>query len=293
MAATTGVPAASSVRRLAGQAFNAADRSFLRPVLRSRRVEDVRFSVTAGRHTVDVGGLRLAVPDRFLDAYATGEFEPLTVEWLRAHVRPGMVAVDVGAHIGFLTLTLAALVGATGRVYALEPVPESLRYLRANVRLNRARMVTVVAAAAGPAAATRTLQLTKSSDCAGFYPHPFNRTVGTTEVRQVTVDSVVGRADVVKIDVEGAELEVLAGMPRLLADPAVTLLVEWFPGGQTAIGRDIDELPRALSAMGFTLTVLDDGARRTRTVEEVLAHAATGTLADKWYANLACRRQVG
>ena len=283
--------ASRAVRRLAGGAYLATDRSFLRPVVRSRRLEDLRFAATAARTAVDVGDLRLAIPPRFLDSYAAGNFEPLTREWLRANVRPGMVAVDVGAHIGFLTLTMAALVGPGGRVYAFEPVPESLRYLRANRRLNRARGVKVVAAAAGPAAAaTRTFHVTKSSDCAGFYAHSFSRTVRTTEVRQLTVDSMVPHADVVKIDVEGAELEVLEGMPRLLASPGIRLLVEWNPGGQAAGGHDLDALPQALLAMGFTLTVHDNIVGRTLTVDEVLAQATAGTLPDRWFANLACHR---
>jgi hypothetical protein len=66
-------------------------------------------------------------------------------------------------------------------------------------------------------------------------------------------DLVDGNADVVKIDVEGAELDVLGGMTRLLRYPAIQLIVEWHPGLQEAAGYAAGALPEFLLDCGFGL----------------------------------------
>jgi FkbM family methyltransferase len=132
------------------------------------------------------------------------------------HLRPGVVVADIGAHIGFLTFLMARLVGDTGRVYAFEPAPENVAYLTRNVASNGATNVVVVPVAAGanngnaPSRRRQRYGLPLPGN-------PFSRTRGTVEVEQVSVDDVVPFVDVAKIDVEGAEIEVLRGMGRLLA----------------------------------------------------------------------------
>jgi hypothetical protein len=80
--------------------------------------------------------------------------------------------------------------------------------------------------------------------------YPDSRYAHVTSVLPVPVipldDLVEGMADVVKIDVEGAELDVLKGMPRLLRAPGVTLIVEWDPLLQQMAGHSAEALPRWL-----------------------------------------------
>src|SRR6266496_1746810 len=65
-----------------------------------------------------------------------GCYERELVEFLEAVLRPGMVAVDVGANIGCHTLVMAQAVGTQGRVFAFEPNPAMTERLRANLALN-------------------------------------------------------------------------------------------------------------------------------------------------------------
>ena len=67
---------------------------------------------------------------------------------------------------------------------------------------------------------------------------------------------VSGRVDLVKIDVEGAELEVLSGMPRLLAQPGLSLAIEWHPELQRAAGYAPDALPRFMLDAGFRVAAV-------------------------------------
>lgn len=282
-------PAGGKGRRIARRAYRTLERSPLRPVLETRPVAGIRTRV-AGPPGVDVGidTVSLRVPERFRGHYAGG-YERRAVDWLGAHLRPGGIAVDVGAHIGYLALVMARAVGPAGSVIAVEPAPENLTYLRANVARNGARNVAVIAAGAGAASDTRELHLTGSSDSHGFYDHPLTPTVASTTVEQVRLDDLVARADVIKIDVEGAELEVLAGMTRLLEAPhPPALLVEWMPACQRRAGHTPRELPDALRSAGYRLTVLDDLTGEERSVEQIVELLDREELFVEWYANLAC-----
>lgn len=76
-----------------------------------------------------------------------GSYELEAQQLVIQTVRPGMVAFDIGAHVGFYTLLLAELVGPAGQVIAFEPAPLNIHYLREHIRLNRFANVTVIEAA--------------------------------------------------------------------------------------------------------------------------------------------------
>jgi FkbM family methyltransferase len=168
----------------------------------------------------------------------------------------GATVVDVGANIGYNTVHAAHLVGATGRVIAIEPTPDNLAVLRRNVAAAGFANVAVHAVAAGRAAGTQDLYVRGDvSAVNSLFPQSCYAFV--TDVLPVPVlpldELVDGCADVVKIDVEGAELDVLEGMPRLLGSPGVALIVEWHPLLQRLAGYAPDELPRWLLERGFRL----------------------------------------
>jgi FkbM family methyltransferase len=269
------------------------------PVLRgvARRVRRRWFEGSyvdeAAVVTVRVEGLRLALPGRFLPHFVFQEYEPVTKQAVRALLRPGMTVIDVGAHIGYYSILAGKLVGETGRVHAVEPAAENRELLRRNIDLNRVRSVTLHPHAAGRERGRRAFHLTGSSDSHGFYPHPLTKTVRTIEIDVVPLDEVVhGPVHLVKIDVEGSEIEVLRGMRRILAEnPGVALGIEWNPACMRSAGIDPLELPRVLQELGFgQIDVLDDYGRRTRTLDEVLPRVRTGEVPHSWYVNLWARR---
>lgn len=246
--------------------------------------ERTRNRLSGGR--VPVGNGSILAPGRFKEWYRS--FEPLTLRWIEHHLRPGMTAVDVGAHIGFVAVRMAQLVGPEGRVIAVEPAPDNLRYLRRNLR-PYAKWCDVVDAAVGARSGSAVLRLTSSSDSHGLYDHPLTDTSDQILVDLIALDDLVLTPDFVMIDVEGAELDVLEGMERILhATP--TLLVEWMPACQIAAGRGSSELPDLLKARGYQLTVLDDIYGVERSPDEVIALLAEAVLAPNWYANIACTR---
>jgi FkbM family methyltransferase len=153
--------------------------------------------------------------------------------FFRRLVRRDMVVFDVGAHIGYYTLQAAARVGPGGQVHAFEPVQRTYAALTRNIELNRLRNVRaqrrIVHQRRGlleifPASPGNTAMATLRRSAGA--------TMGRSErVEAIDLDSYVAehaisRVDVIKMDIEGSEPAVLAGMPRLLAQPGLRLLVE-------------------------------------------------------------------
>ncbi len=66
-----------------------------------------------------------------------GSYEFLEQQAILRYLKPGMVAYDIGAHVGFYTLMFAKIVGPSGEVHAFEPYPENVRFLQKHLELNR------------------------------------------------------------------------------------------------------------------------------------------------------------
>jgi FkbM family methyltransferase len=235
-----------------------------------------------------INGVRLLAPGDLLATFVDRRFDVASSARLRAYLRPGMVVVDVGAHVGYYTLLAAERVGRTGRVHALEPGPQNLELLRRNVELFARAPVTVHPVAAGAAEAVRSFHLASTGDASGFYEHPLAATAAVVEVRQVRVDRLVdGPVDLVKVDVEGAELEVLAGLAGLLdAGAAPALLLEWNPACLRAAGRDPAEMFAWLDRNGYRCEGLDEDTGATLPATALLARERAGILPPHWFCNL-------
>jgi FkbM family methyltransferase len=209
----------------------------------------------AGTH-VDLAGARVRIsgPLRIRLSTVLGNMRVHRLIDLAAH--PGATVVDVGAHIGYNTVYAARRVGPTGRVVAIEPAADNGRVLRENIAANALGNVVVHPVAAGRTHEIRDLYLRGADSAVNslFAESVYASVTGTERVPVAPLDDLVdGDADLVKIDVEGAELDVLAGMTRLLRRPAIRLIVEWHPRLQQAAGYGVDALPRALFDHGFSL----------------------------------------
>lgn len=148
-------------------------------------------------------------------------------------VSPGDWAIDIGANIGIVTGQLAARVGASGRVWAIEPVFRNSECLRTLRERNGLKMIQTFDVALGPGDGTVTLRLPPpgNSAVASVTASWINADEITVPVR--SLDSLVaerrseGRLSLIKIDVEGYESQVLAGASETLARFRPLLYVEF------------------------------------------------------------------
>ena len=208
-----------------------------------------------GTH-VDVAGARVRIPGRLSIRVSVVAGNIRVHRLMDSAIRRGATVVDVGANIGYNTVYASRRVGPTGRVVAIEPAADNIGVLRENIGTNGLDNVVVRPVAAGRAHEVRDFFLRgEVSAVNSLFPNSVYAAVtGIEQVQVAPLDDLVDvDPDLVKIDVEGAELDVLAGMTRLLRSSALRLIVEWHPGLQEAAGYAPDALPRLLLDHGLTV----------------------------------------
>jgi FkbM family methyltransferase len=164
---------------------------------------------------------------------ARGTYDAPFTAFVQRHIKPGNTVIDVGANVGLFTLLLAYQVWETGRVIAYEPSPRMLELLRDNVTMgwlsDRVEIVPKAAAAASGSLsflAPSRYAMTGSLRSVEHHLSTEDRvdTLDRLEVEAEPLDVHVGRferIDLIKVDVEGAEDQVFAGMEQLLATGVV------------------------------------------------------------------------
>jgi len=157
-----------------------------------------------------------------------GEYGELEAQLLRQLCRPGSIVVEVGSNIGTHTLVLSRCAGAAGFVYAYEPQRIVFQTLCANLAVNSVVNVDARHAAAGAEAGLVTvpdIDYTRPGNFGGIAVDAFS---SGRKVRKVRLDDdlELDRLDLVKIDVEGMELDVLKGAERLIGRLRPVLYVE-------------------------------------------------------------------
>jgi FkbM family methyltransferase len=163
-----------------------------------------------------------------------GQYERDEVAFARSLLRPGDVAIDVGAHIGFFTMQMAAAVGPSGRVYGFEPFEANADLLERSIVENQFDdRVVLRRAAAGATSGTATLTFpveTLNSGGAYLLREGTAPLAGNLkrEVAVIALDQIDIRRPVrfIKMDVEGAEPQVIRGAERILREDHPTILSE-------------------------------------------------------------------
>ena len=225
-------------------------------------VEQLHPHVTDGASIAEVeqAGVRMRVN---LEEYTQrriyyGSYEPGEVAVLTRLLRPGDVALDVGAHVGFFTLLAAAAVGESGEVHAFEPVPANFEALTGNVGLNGFRNVVANQVAVGQEAGSFELGTTAEGVNTGAYTQGGEQSSFTAEtiaLDEYVADRIGDRpVRLAKIDVEGVEPEVLSGFRRRLAtQPPEALIVEVNVDMLAFHGHRARDITEPLVAAGYGL----------------------------------------
>jgi len=155
----------------------------------------------------------------------TGTYEEYTSSVFKQYVKSGMVVLDIGANIGYFTLLAASLVGDSGKVFAFEPELKNYSLLSKNIEINGYKNVIAVPKAVSDKVGELQLfldreesgghSLFKASAIRGNENSIEAITVNTTSIDEFFGDS--GQVvDIIKIDIEGAEVMALNGMQNTI-----------------------------------------------------------------------------
>ncbi len=203
--------------------------------------------------------MRVDPDDGFQPLMLLGIFERSSLDALARHARPGSVVVDAGAHIGLFSLHAARAVGDAGNVLSFEVDPAALDRLREHLDLNRATRVEVNEVALSDEEGEVSFHVSPQlgwSTLRGDLA-PGSREI---EVRAAPLDARLAelgvdpeRVSVVKVDVEGAEMEVLRGARGTLERSGAAVIVEFDPERLRATGSSPDELGEFMAELGYGL----------------------------------------
>lgn len=192
-----------------------------------------------------------------------GELESGTRLLIERLVQPGMTFVDVGANIGLHALAAARAMRGMGRVVAFEPYGPTRALLAESVFINGfAGIVEIHEAAVSSQSGMHAFYLGKTSGHHSLYALEESGAAGEAiEVPVVTFADVIPREtriDCIKIDVEGAELEVLkSARPFIESNPDIALIVEFGPSHLTRAGISVDDWFDRFAAMNLDYQAID------------------------------------
>lgn len=230
----------------------------------------VRWWLRRGSLRVEAGlagGLRLSaahipVSHAHAGLLTSGLLELSVQEAMKRLLGPGDVFYDVGANVGFFALAGARLVGRTGAVYAFEPVPENAAAIRASAELNGLAHVEVVETAVGRATGRERLLLVEDLSWSRLESQGWHsRTRETLDIEIVAIDDLVadGRLrppQLVKIDVEGGEIDALMGMRKTIEQHRPPIVCELHDTAAEFV-ETMDELGYATSNLEAKQPALD------------------------------------
>jgi FkbM family methyltransferase len=209
-------------------------------------------------------------------------------------LQPGMIVLDIGSYIGYYALLAAQRVGDCGRVLAFEPDPHSFFYLSLNIKTNGLdSIVTPIQKAVSDQAGHKFFCI-REDDRSGSSLFNFERSAKVTTVECSQLDEFLDGffgdkkrgVDIIKMDIEGAELHALKGMERTLACASSRLImfIECNPSALQAAGGSAAILVDRLKELGFIIMVIDEYNCR-------LSPISSGIESVK-YVNLYCKREA-
>jgi FkbM family methyltransferase len=198
--------------------------------------------------------------------YRNGFFEPELTRFSLGYLKPGMVWLDIGAHFGYFTLLCSQIVGEKGCVHSFEPTPRTFQMLSLNAAQRKGVFLNNLAVYSKERMIKFRDYGLKLSAFNSFFNPRINKEKASRlasreyHVKAVTIDRYVEskslRPDFIKVDAEGAELEIIKGMKKIieLYKPVISLEVSDLDGANTSA-----ELVRYLVSYGYVPHIMREG----------------------------------
>ena len=176
-----------------------------------------------------------------------GEYESASSYIFNSLIKKDMIVLDIGGNIGYFSLIASKLVGKLGKVYVFEPDPTNIMFLRKNIELNKIKNITLVNKCVSNEEGVLTLYLhPKFHSCHSIFKSA-SKSINHIDVESITLDDMFSneyfKIPFIKMDIEGAEIEALKGMGKMLEKNKVLyLLTECNLRILKSIGKGADHL---------------------------------------------------
>lgn len=184
-------------------------------------------------------------------------------------LQKGDVFIDIGAHIGYFTVTAAAKVGDTGQVHAFEPTPKTYEKLTENVQINTLKNVKCNNIGLSDEPGVLSLNTDPQNEAYNSIGKIAKEGVVSVQINTVKLDDyaeqheLIGKIAFIKIDVEGWETNVFKGASKVLsAQEAPVIMLEFSYANQIAAGSSCQELANSLTQFGYRLYTFNSKQRK-------------------------------
>lgn len=186
----------------------------------------------------------------------TGDFDPAVTACIVGRLSPGGTFIDVGANIGWYSFRAAQVVGREGRVLAVEVDSRALRCLQRTAHRNRDLPIDIAAIAADQADGFAHLRMATECGHSVLSASNSDRLVPTRTLDSLVKSRRYTRVDLLKIDVEGAELRVLKGATGLLRQFRPSIVCELISDNLAEQGDSAERLSEFLAELSYSIAPL-------------------------------------
>ena len=180
--------------------------------------------------------------------YVYGSWEPIATNAIISAVTPGMRVFDIGAHLGYYSLLLAKCVGSAGLVVSFEAAPRNFSTLRNNILINNLENVELLNVAVFSKVGSIQMSISSTDVASGDWSISRESGGETIQVPTITLDRFCKQAkvlpDFLKMDVEGAEYDVLMGGSEVISRSRPTMLIELHHFDGNVVANQVPELLR-------------------------------------------------
>ncbi len=218
------------------------------------------------------GSLRMKVDiDEWIQqhVYFFGLYDPVHINFIKTQLKPGDYFFDVGANVGCFSLAASLCVGDSGKVYAFEPIKKVYIRLNENIELNRIKNISTIPMAVYEKNTMLRIFLANQENLGMSSIYEHDAMSGEVfEIEAISLDGFMSsndikKADFVKIDIEGAELQALRGMVNTIRRHQPVFMVEI---SENVLKKESDRNQIFTFFDGFNYSafiVSDEGALKT------------------------------
>ena len=222
-----------------------------------------------------------------------GIYEEFETSIVKKEVNSGDVVIDVGANIGYYTLIFAKLVGEKGKIFAFEPDPTNFQLLKKNVEINGFHNVILEQKALSDNSGKMMLSLNNENTAGHHLDFKNQNTTNSTEVDVLSLDEYFLNKNIdinfIKMDVEGAESNVIKGMTNILKNSKdLKMIVEYNPNAINQLGLNPENYLNLLSINGFSFYDIDE---TTKIMKKTQKNELLKKYSDL-YTNLFCLKKI-
>jgi FkbM family methyltransferase len=199
--------------------------------------------------------------------FCFGAWEPVLTKYVTTHLSEGDIFVDIGANVGYFSFIASPLVGAKGKVYSFEASPSICRQLTSNARANGVSNIDIRQVAVSNVQGVIELwkdvsgnegNSTVTIQMATLASHSLEAAVPCDRLGSLMNVNAIENAKMIKIDVEGHEVEVLEGMSRHFPKMKGDIIFEWTGALHTSKESRVEALLRQFDVAGYRLFAINN-----------------------------------